>query len=403
MSMRKWWAAPLLSFVSLAAHAQEGASKWNLPVGKTPISREVYDLHMLIFWIVVIIAVLTFGAFFYSIWAHRRSRNPKPAKFHESTTVEIIWTVIPFFILVGMAIPAAGTLIRIADTSDAEMSIKVTGYQWLWGYEYVGEDVEIYSRLDRESDRARRPGSGIDPRSVENYLLEVDNRLVVPTDTKIRMLLTANDVIHSWWVPELGMKRDAIPGFINQMWIQVDEPGVYRGQCAELCGRDHGFMPIVVEAVPPDEFDAWLRAQQNGEVAAAGEEAPVRTAAAEAEAPTATDVPADAPVEVAAADAAVLDKDALMREGEAGFNRNCAACHQASGEGMAPAFPSLHGAGVVLGDAAAMITQALNGKNAMPPFKHLSDEELAAIITYTRNSWGNDAGIVQPADVTAQR
>lgn len=399
MSMRKWWAAPPLALASVAVWAEDSVAKWNMPRGVTPISRDVYDLHMLIFWIVVVIGVLTFSAFFYSIWAHRRSRNPKPASFHESTTVEIVWTVIPFLILVGMAIPATGTLIKIADTSDAEMSIKVTGYQWLWSYEYVGEDVKFYSRLDRESDRARQLGSGIDPRTVENYLLEVDRRMVVPTDTKIRLLLTANDVIHSWWVPEFGMKRDAIPGFINEMWIQVDEPGVYRGQCAELCGRDHAFMPIVVEALPPDEFQAWLEAQRNGASAAAS---PRATEVAAAASETATDAAADAEPEAADSNAG-LSKDELMGRGQAAYGRHCAACHQAGGGGMQPAFPSLHGSDIVVGDASEQIRQTLQGKNAMPPFRHLSDDDIAAIITYTRNSWGNDAGVVQPADVAELR
>ncbi|WP_420427588.1 cytochrome c oxidase subunit II [Algiphilus sp.] len=403
MSMRNWLAAPLLWVVAFAAQAQEDYAYWNMPKGVTEISRDVYGLHMLIFWVVVAIGVGVFAAFFYSIWAHRRSRNPKPATFHESTTVEIVWTVIPFLILIAMAIPATGTLIKIEDSSDAEMTVKVTGYQWMWGYEYVGEDVSFISRLDRESDRARQVGSGIDPRSVENYLLEVDNRLVIPTDTKVRFLLTSNDVIHSWWVPEFGMKRDAIPGFINEMWAKVDEPGVYRGQCTELCGRDHGFMPVVVEAVPPEEFQRWL-AEQKGETAAdAQPEAATEVAAAESA--TATDAAVDAEAETsdAAAADAPLDKAELMAAGEKAYKANCAACHQASGQGMPPAFPSLVGSAVVNGDTAQYIMQVLNGKNAMPPFGHLSDKEIAGVVTYTRSSWGNESGPVQPGDVAALR
>lgn len=405
MSMRNWLAAPLLWVVTLAAQAQSDSyAYWNMPKGVTEISRDVYGLHMLIFWVVVAIGIGVFAAFFYSIWAHRRSRNPKPATFHESTTVEIVWTVIPFVILIAMAIPATGTLIKIEDSSDAEMTVKVTGYQWMWGYEYVGEDVSFISRLDRESDRARQVGSGIDPRTVENYLLEVDNRLVIPTDTKVRFLLTSNDVIHSWWVPEFGMKRDAIPGFINEMWAKVDTPGIYRGQCTELCGRDHGFMPVVVEAVPPAEFERWL-AEQKGETTSA--DAGDATQVAAADSATATDAAVDAESGADEADAAggaeTLDKAALMAAGEKTYGANCVACHQASGKGMPPAFPALAGSSVVNGDAAQYIMQVLNGKNAMPPFGHLSDKEIAGVVTYTRNSWDNDSGVVQPADVAALR
>jgi cytochrome c oxidase subunit 2 len=397
--MRNWLAAPLLWLTAFSAGAESERSIWNMPVGVTEISREVYGLHMLIFWAVVIIGVVVFAAFFFSIWAHRRSRNPEPATFHESTTVEIVWTIIPFFILIGMAIPATGTLIKIEDSGDAEMSIKVTGYQWMWGYEYVGEDVSLISRLDRESDRVRQVGSGIDPSTVDNYLLEVDNRLIVPVDTKIRFLLTSNDVIHAWWVPDLGMKRDAIPGFINEMWARIDEPGVYRGQCAELCGRDHGFMPVVVEAVPKDEFEAWLAEQKGGDGSQSAETEARQTASAD-DAGTVSDAD-DAATEDEPAEELALS--ALMETGEKIYGGQCVACHKDSGQGMPPAFPSLHGSEVVTGDPARQIAQILNGKNAMPPFGHLSDEEVAAVVTYTRNSWDNDSGVVQPADVAELR
>ncbi|WP_084191264.1 cytochrome c oxidase subunit II [Algiphilus aromaticivorans] len=402
--MRNWLAAPLLWLMAFSAGAESERSIWNMPVGVTEISREVYGLHMLIFWAVVIIGVLVFAAFFYSIWAHRRSRNPKPATFHESTTVEIVWTIIPFIILIGMAIPATGTLIKIEDTGDAEMSIKVTGYQWMWGYEYVGEDVSFISRLDRESDLARQVGSGIDPSTVDNYLLEVDNRLIVPVDTKIRFLLTANDVIHSWWVPDLGMKRDAIPGFINEMWAKIDEPGIYRGQCAELCGRDHGFMPVVVEALPKDEYESWL-AEQKGDDGTQSAEAEGQQMASADDAGTVSDAADAGDAEAAAEDepAEEMELSALMETGEKVYRGQCVACHQASGEGMPPAFPSLHGSAVVTGDSAEQISQILKGKNAMPPFGHLSDEEVAAVVTFTRNSWDNDSGVVQPADVAELR
>lgn len=252
------------------------ANDWqlNMPVGVTDISADVYRLHMTILWICVIIGVIVFSVMIYSIVRHRKSLGVEPAKFSHSTKVEVVWTVIPVFILIGMAIPATETLVRMEDTSGSDLTIKVTGYQWLWEYEYLDEDVRFFSRLHPDSDRARQLGSGIDPFSVENYLLEVDNRMVVPVDAKVRLLLTAGDVIHAWWVPDFAVKKDAIPGFINEVWFQANETGVFRGQCAELCGRDHGFMPIVVEVKSQENYKAWL-ALQRGElgdrpVAAAG-------------------------------------------------------------------------------------------------------------------------------------
>jgi cytochrome c oxidase subunit 2 len=237
----------------------------NMPFGVSELSHEIYGMHMIMVWICLIIAVITFGAMIVAMVRFRKSRGAvADQKLLHNARLEATWTIIPTLILIGMAIPSVEKLIKIEDTSGSELTIKVTGYQWQWHYEYLGSGVSFFSRLARTSDLARQKGSGIDPRSVENYLLEVDNPLVVPTDTKIRMLLTANDVIHAWWVPDFGMKRDAIPGFINEMWISVDadKPGTYRGQCAELCGADHGFMPIVVVAKPKAEFDAWLSQQQ---------------------------------------------------------------------------------------------------------------------------------------------
>ncbi len=241
----------------------------NMPVGVTELSRDIHGLHMLIFWICVIIAVAVFGMMIYSIIKFRHSQGAVPAKFDHSTRAEIIWTIIPVAILVGMAIPAAETLIRIEDTRDSELSIKVTGYQWKWQYEYLDQKVGFFSTLARDSDAARQLHSGIDPNTVEHYLLNVDKPLVVPVDTKVRLLLTSADVIHAWWVPAFGMKKDAIPGFVNEMWFKADVPGVYRGQCAELCGRDHGFMPIVVDVKSREDYAAWLTAQQGGEAAPA--------------------------------------------------------------------------------------------------------------------------------------
>jgi cytochrome c oxidase subunit 2 len=256
------------SALLLAASPVMAAWDLNLRVGVTELSREIYGLHMLILWICVAIAVAVFGVMIYSIVAFRKSQGAVAAKFDHSTQAEIIWTLIPAAILVAIAIPAARTLVRIDDTSGSEMTVMVTGYQWKWHYEYVDQGVSFFSTLARTSDAARQVGSGIAPGSVENYLLEVDNPLVVPQGRKVRVLVTATDVIHAWWVPDFGMKKDAIPGYVNEMWFRADEPGVYRGQCAELCGRDHGFMPVVVEVKPQAEFDAWLAAQQAARQAA---------------------------------------------------------------------------------------------------------------------------------------
>ena len=254
----------LAGLMLLATPAFADFSLINMTRGVTESSQEIYNLHMTIFTITVVIGLGVFGAMFYSIFRHRKARGVKPAKFHHSTAVEIVWTVIPLVILVGMAVPATRVLIDLDDTSEAEMAVKITGYQWFWGYEYMGEDVQFLSRLATDSDVARQLDSGINPASVPNYLQNVDRRLVLPVDTRIKFQITAADVIHSWWMPDLGWKKDAIPGFVNETWTVIEEPGVYRGRCAELCGRDHGFMPIVVEAVEKDEYEAWLAEQQAG-------------------------------------------------------------------------------------------------------------------------------------------
>ena len=256
-------ASALAAFIAQPARADW--SLLNMPKGVSELSREIYDMHMIMLWICLAIAVVTFGAMIFAMIRFRKSRGAvADTKLLHNARLEAAWTLVPTIILIAMAIPSVEKLIRIEDMSGSELTIKITGYQWYWQYEYLGKDVSFYSRLARTSDLARQRGSGIDPNTVENYLLEVDNPLVVPTGTKIRLLLTANDVIHAWWVPDFGMKRDAIPGFMNEMWISVDEdkPGTYRGKCAELCGADHGFMPIVVVAKPPAEFNAWLTQQQ---------------------------------------------------------------------------------------------------------------------------------------------
>ena len=255
-------AVSLSALLASVAHAEWGL---NMTEGVTILSRKIYSLHMLILWICVALAVVVFGAMIYSMVKFRRSTGAEPDKtLVHSTKVEIVWTVIPIFILIGMAVPIAKTLIEIEDMGNVDLNIKVTGYQWKWEYEYLGQNVSFFSTLKRDSNAARQLGSGIDPKSVEHYLLDVDNVLVIPAGQKIRFLLTAQDVIHAWWVPAFGMKKDAIPGYVNEIWVQVDadKVGTYRGQCAELCGQDHGFMPIVVEVKSPADFDAWLRAKQ---------------------------------------------------------------------------------------------------------------------------------------------
>ena len=247
------WVLGLVSAFVTAGMVQAAGQPINMPVGVTDISKDVYDLHMIALWLCVVIAVLVFGVMIYSMIVHRKSRGFTPATFHESTTVEAVWTIIPFIILVALAIPATKTLIAMEDTSNYDLTVKVTGYQWLWHYEYIDEGVEFYSVLSTP----RSEINNLAPKD-ENYLLEVDKQLVLPVGKKVRFLITANDVIHAWWVPDLAVKKDAIPGFINEAWTNINEPGIYRGQCAELCGRDHGFMPIVVRAVEADEFDQWL-------------------------------------------------------------------------------------------------------------------------------------------------
>ena len=246
----------------------------NMRPGVTPFSQDVYVLHNTVMGVVTVIGVLVFTAMFTSIVLHRRSKNRDPAKFSHSTKAEIIWTAIPILILVVIAIPATQVLIDMEETGGAEMNVKVTGYQWLWKYDYLEDDISFFSALDRDSNRARQMNSDLAPTEVDNYLLEVDRRLILPVDTKIRFLLTADDVIHSWWVPDLGWKRDAIPGMVNEAWTLIEEEGIYRGQCAELCGKDHGFMPIVVEAVSKEDFRAWVASQQAASTASNQSAAP---------------------------------------------------------------------------------------------------------------------------------
>ncbi|WP_061291822.1 cytochrome c oxidase subunit II [Azotobacter vinelandii] len=362
-----------MGLLSCSALSQAQAA-WdvNMRPGVTEVSRSVFDLHMTIFWICVAIGVLVFGAMFWSMFAHRRSRRPQPAHFHENTRVEVLWTVIPLLILIAMAVPATRTLLHIYDPSEPDLDIQVTGYQWKWHYKYLGEDVEFFSNLatDRNAIGNQAPKN-------DHYLLEVDEPLVIPAGAKVRFLVTAADVIHSWWVPELAVKKDAIPGFINETWTRVAEPGLYRGQCTELCGKDHGFMPVVVEVKAPADYAAWL----------AGKKA----AAAEATAQ--------------AGKAWTLEE--LVAQGEQVYRTACVACHQPTGEGLPPAFPALKGSKIATGPKEGHMNIVIDGKpgTAMAAFgKQLSDVDLAAVITYERNAFGNALGdSVTPQDIHAFR
>lgn len=344
------------------------ANGWNMPVGVTDVSREIHSLHMIIFWICVAIGVVVFGAMFYSLFRYRRSRGAKAANFHEHTTVEVIWTLIPLLILVAMAIPATATLKTMYDASEADLDVMITGQQWRWRYSYLGEDVAFTSNL--ATPRSQISG---EKKKDENYLLEVDEPLVLPVDRKVRLLMTSDDVIHSWWVPDLAVKQDAVPGFVNENWVRINEPGIYRGQCAELCGRDHAFMPVVVKAVEPERFDAWLAERKKA----------------------------------AAQEALGVDREwklgELMKRGEQVYNTICASCHQPDGSGSPPAFPALAGNQAILDDPDYHIDTVINGVSgtAMPAFRStLNPVELAAVITYERNAWGNETGdTVQPADI----
>ncbi len=349
----------------------------NLTEGVTPLSRNIYDLHMTIFYICCVIAVIVFGIMFWSIFHHRKSRGAKAAQFHHNTTMEIIWTAIPIVILVVMAIPATKSLILIESTGDADLTIKVTGHQWRWQYEYVEEEIEFFSTLASDSNEARQLKSGIDPNEIDNYLLEVDNPVVVPVGQKIRFMTTASDVIHAWWVPDLGWKRDSIPGFINESWAIIEEEGTYRGQCAELCGRDHAFMPIVLKAVSEDEYYDWV-----GEMMMVAMEA---DAGAERE----------------------WTMDELVERGEQVYGTFCVACHQVNGMGIPGAFKPLVGSPVTTGPIEDHIDTVMNGVagTAMAPFgMQLNDVDIASVITYERNAWGNDVGdMVQPSTIAARR
>ncbi|MGF1868549.1 cytochrome c oxidase subunit II [Photobacterium indicum] len=366
----------LLNIFALPVAAETKSMPLNMTQGVTRVSQQVYDLHMTIFYICVVIGIIVFGVMFWAIIHHRKSRGAVAASFHESTKVEILWTIIPFVILIAMAIPATTTLLAMEDTSKSDITIQVTGSQWKWHYSYFNENVDFYSLLATSSAQI---GNERDKR--ENYLLEVDRPLVVPVGKKIRFLITSQDVIHSWWVPAFAVKKDANPGFINEAWTRIDKPGIYRGQCAELCGKDHGFMPIVVIAKSQGDYDSWLKTTKATQQAAYEEEQRLLSMQ--------------------------MPMEELMALGEKTYLARCSVCHQPTGAGIPGAFPALAGQGVAIDLTKKLehISIVVHGKKgtAMQAFgPQLSLKELAAVITYERNAWGNDTGeTVQAAEVQA--
>ena len=365
--MGRVFSGAVLAFLAPLAAAQ---NQVNMSPGVTEIGADIFELHMLIMWICVVIGVAVFAVMFYSIYAHRKSKGHQASQFHESTKVEVAWTVVPFLILIAMAVPATSTLLEVYDNDEAELDILITGYQWKWKYEYLeesGEPVAFFSNLATSQEEIYNTD-----KKGDNYLLEVDEPLVIPTNTKVRFLITANDVIHSWWVPEIAVKRDAIPGFINEAWTRVPEEGIYRGQCTELCGAYHGFMPVEVHAVSREEFDAWMAAKRGA--AAAQSQLAMQT----------------------------LSVDDLMDQGKAVYDSACLACHGAQGQGGIG--NAIAGSAVVLGDLSnhmAVVAKGVSG-TAMQAFGgQLNDVEMAAVLTYQRNAFGNNTGdVVQPGDVT---
>jgi cytochrome c oxidase subunit 2 len=363
--------AMLGAFLTAGAGAASAVqSRYNLAPPMTRIANEVYSLHSMMLVICTVIFVAVFAVMFYSIWKHRKSKGAVAANWHESTTVEVIWTVIPFIIILIMALPATRTVVAMKDTSNADLTIKVTGYQWKWGYDYIrgeGEGISFLSQLTT-------PAAQIENREpkTSTYLLDVDNPLVVPVNKKIRIITTASDVIHAWWVPAFAVKQDAIPGFARDTWFRADRIGTFRGQCAELCGKDHAFMPIVVNVVSAEDYTKWAAAKTKQMVALADDPNKAWTRAE------------------------------LVARGAKVYQTNCQVCHQANGRGIPGTFPGLAGSKVVA-DTPDQIAIMLHGRNAMPSWKQLPDVELAAVATYVKNSWGNSAGEVQPAEFKAAR
>jgi cytochrome c oxidase subunit 2 len=373
--LKVWLFLLAMGGVSLPAWADDYRWGWNMPKGVTPLSQDIHWLHMVIFWICVAIGVLVFGVLIYSLIRHRKSKGAVSANFHANLKVELIWTLIPLLILVGMAIPATKVLSRMDDTDLADITIDVIGYQWKWEYKYMDQNIAFFSNLSTPPGQIR----GEEPKG-EWYLLEVDRPLVVPVNKKIRFRVTSNDVIHSWWMPEFGIKRDAIPGFLYEAWARIERPGTYRGQCAELCGVYHGYMPIVVEAVSEEEFEKWVASQQKAVVEQ----------------------------EEQAQDDKEYTFAQLMKEGKEKYDMYCAACHGFDGKGIPPLFPALQSSSVATNPPVSrhieLILHGVPG-TAMQGYKaQLTDLEIAALATYERNAWGNNTGsIVQPSEVKPLR
>lgn len=384
----KWWAAMLIGVAGLIAPTLALASyDVNIPPPASPISAQIYGLHMYILYVCLAIFVIVFSLMFYSIFKFRKSKGAKPdVNFHESTLIEIIWTAIPFLILIAMAVPATKTVLDMKDTSSPDMTVKVTAYQWGWRYDYAAEGIGFYSNLSTPWSQIGMPGEKATEEKGKDYLLEVDNPMVVPVNKRVRLLVTSNDVIHGWYVPQLGVNQYGIPGFIKDVWFKADRVGTFKGQCSQICGKLHGYMPITVIVKSEEDYAKWVEeagktwSNKAGAVAAASAGEP------EPEGP------------LALAD--------LKARGEKVYATNCVACHQANGKGMPPAFPALSGSKIVTGPVDAQINILLNGKpgTAMASFARLSDLELAAVMTYTKNSWDNNVGkAVQASDVKAKR
>ena len=372
MKTSVWQRGASLGVLGLISQSALAEYAINLQPPASQIAQDVFNLHNLIMLVCLGIFIVVFGAMFWSLLKHRKSVGHKAAHFHENTTVEVVWTVIPFLILMGMAYPAAKVVIDMKDTSNPDLTIKVTGYQWKWGYDYLNDDISFYSKL--ATPREQIDGSAA---KGEHYLLEVDEPMVVPVGKRVRLLITANDVLHAWWVPALGAKQDAIPGFIRDTWFQADKIGTFRGQCVELCGKDHGYMPIVVEVVSEEDYAAWVASKKGAAQVAAADETKT------------------------------FDRAELMARGEEVYLSNCAACHQANGAGIPGAFPAINGSRVATGPIAEHARLIMNGVagTAMAAFGgQLSDADLAAVVTYQRNAWDNQAGdMMQPVDVAAVR
>ena len=358
----------------LTLYPSKALSDWdalNMREGVTQVSRDVFELHMLIFYICVAIGAVVFSVMFYSLFRYTKKRNPNPSTFHESTKLEVAWTIVPFLVLIAMAVPASKTLTEIYDDEEGEINIQVVGYQWKWEYKYLEDDINFFSNLSTDQDEIYN----LVPKG-ENYLLEVDEPLIIPVDTRVRFLITANDVIHSWWVPDFAIKQDAIPGFINTAWTRAEETGIYRGNCTELCGKNHGFMPVVVKVVEKDEYNDWVLAKK--------EEA----------------------IKLAELTEKEWSLTELSERGEGVYQKNCVACHQMNGEGLPPIFPALAGSDIVMFDKDRNVEILMEGVQgaAMQSFANqLSEVDMAAVITYTRQAWGNaengDGEYVVPSDI----